>query len=65
MEKFTFGTEVEDTVTGYAGTITARIEYANGDEDQYLVENIDDTGRPISQWVVESRLMPYVEGDEE
>lgn len=65
MTSFRFGDIVVDTVTEYVGEITARIEYANGDENQYKVESIDSTGRPIEAWIQESRLMPYEDEAEE
>ncbi len=48
---------VEDVVTGYKGYITAKCEYYDKKEIQYLVENIDTTGRPIEEWIEASRLM--------
>ena len=45
-----FNKQVEDTVTGYVGTVTAYAEYADGRE-LLLVESIDTTGRPIEWWL--------------
>ena len=53
--KYNLGTMVKDAVTGYGGRITALAVYLTG-EIQYLVENVDNTGRPIEQWVNEQRL---------
>ena len=58
MQKFWFnlGETVKDINTGYHGRITARCEYIT-DKRNYLVENIDTTGRPIEHWVEEERLI--------
>lgn len=53
---FSLGDTVKDTNTGYHGKITARCEYIT-DKRNYLVENIDTTGRPIEHWVEEERLI--------
>lgn len=56
MFNFSLDEQVEDTVTGFRGTITARAEYLNS-PNQYLLENLDSTGRPIEYWVIESRIV--------
>lgn len=58
MEQFRFslGETVMDINTDYYGKITARCEYIT-DKRNYLVENIDTTGRPIEHWVEEERLI--------
>ena len=53
---FSLGENVKDVNTGYGGKITARCEYIT-DKRNYLVENVDNTGRPIEQWVEEERLI--------
>ncbi len=53
--KFNLGSMVKDAVTGYGGRVTALAVYLTG-EIQYLIENVDNTGRPIEQWVNEQRL---------
>ena len=58
-QKFEFGQNVTDMVTGYEGEITQVVLYANGDEPQYMVESIDDVGRPVAVWIPEGRLMPF------
>lgn len=57
--KYAFNDIVEDTVTGFVGVVTAHVEYASDDEDQYQVESIDTTGRPVDWWICESRLVPF------
>lgn len=51
-----FGDKVKDMATGYIGRVTAKCDYYNEKPSQYLVENIDTTGRPIEQWVDSTRL---------
>jgi len=53
-EKIQLGAKVKDSVTGFVGTVTARCEYLHHDP-QVLAEGIDTTGRPIEQWIKESR----------
>ena len=57
MFKFELLTHVVDKVTGYDGIITARAEYCYNSSNQYLVENTDNTGRPVDVWVAEDRLV--------
>lgn len=52
---FNLGETVKDVNTSYSGKITTRCEYIT-DKRNYLVENIDTTGRPIEHWVEEERL---------
>ena len=52
---FNLKDKVRDTVTGYEGVITAKAEYISR-ETQYLVESIDNTGRPIEWWEPAGRL---------
>ena len=47
---------VKDIYTSFEGIVTGRCEHATG-ESTYLVESIDTTGRPISEWYNEARLM--------
>lgn len=56
MFRFNLRDKVQDTVTGYTGTVTARAEY-HGDISRYLVESVDTTGRPIQEWISEDRLV--------
>lgn len=51
-----YRTKVKDTVTGYTGEITAVSYYFDRRPRAFLVEGIDDTGRPIEQWVDEHRI---------
>lgn len=49
--------KVMDKVTGYTGKVTAVCGYYGERPTSYLVESVDSTGRPIEQWVDESRLV--------
>lgn len=53
--KYELGQAVRDKITSYSGTVTGRVEYLSG-EPQYLVADMDETGRPIEEWVSEGRL---------
>lgn len=55
-EKYKYGDLVCDTLTGYYGKVTAKCSYYGKKPKQYLVERSDSTGRPVEQWVEESRL---------
>lgn len=55
MFKFELNEKVKDNVSGYKGCITAACKYLNG-SNQYYVESMDNTGRPIGEWEVEGRL---------
>ena len=48
--------KVKDQTTGYEGTVTAVCEYYDG-RISYLVENIDNTGRPVEWWVQSDRIV--------
>ena len=50
MLKFELNQKVKDSVTGFEGVITARVEYAH-EIPQYLVE-----GPKNEKWVAEVRL---------
>ena len=45
-----------DTLTGYSGRVTAKCSYYWKRPKQYLVETNDATGKPVAQWIEESRL---------
>lgn len=53
---FKYGERVRDTVTGYAGKVTAYCDYYGRKPMQFLVEGMDATGRPIEVWCDENRL---------
>ena len=53
---FEYGDHVNDTVTGFSGVVTGFASYYGKQSPQYLVENVDTTGRPIEQWVTANRL---------
>ena len=59
MFKFNLGLQVRDTVTGFVGVITVRAEYKNNQQNRYLLETTDTTGRPIEWWYDEDRLELY------
>lgn len=48
------GSKAVDRITGFSGTVTARIEYMGGDV-QFLVENAFDC-KLQGEWFRESRL---------
>ena len=54
--KFKYAQKVVDTLTKYRGRITGFCFYFGHRPNQYLVESIDSTGRPIETWVEEERL---------
>lgn len=51
-----YRTKVKDVVTGYTGEVTAVGYYFDREPRRFLVEGIDDTGRPIDWWVREDRI---------
>lgn len=54
---FEYGAKVKDLVTGYCGKVTSYWYTYGFNEDKYMVESIDETGRPIEQWVDANRLV--------
>lgn len=44
-------TRMRDVNTGYAGKATGFAMYNNGKNPQFLLQGVDTTGRPISEWV--------------
>lgn len=50
MFKFNLNQIVKDSITGFQGRITARVEYSS-DQAQYYVENEQN-----ERWVAENRL---------
>lgn len=58
---FKYGQEVVDTITGFTGKVTGFCHYYYKEQDQYRVEGIDNTGRPIEDWITVYRLKPLVE----
>ena len=52
----TYRTKVKDVVTGYTGEVTAVGYYFERKPRTFLVEGIDNTGRPIEWWVEEHRI---------
>lgn len=51
-----YRTKVRDIVTGYTGEVTAVGYYFERKPRTFLVEGIDNTGRPIEWWVEEYRI---------
>ena len=50
------GDNVKDTITGFAGVVTAKTEYLFG-SPRMLVEAIpEDGGKPVSEWFEMARL---------
>lgn len=62
--RFEYGDKVCDTLTGYEGRITAICSYYGTKPDQYLLESIDSTGRPVDWWIEEERLEAVKESEE-
>lgn len=54
--EFNYGDIVSDCITGYTGKVTAYAHYYGKEPDRYMVEGIDTTGRPISDWYEAHRL---------
>lgn len=50
MFKFSLKQKVKDSLTGFEGMITARVDYLH-EESQYYVESKEN-----SKWIVEERL---------
>ena len=60
--EFDLGTRVKDRVTGYEGTITARIEYLNGCL-QYCVEaKLDKEGKIQKHQYVDEGQLKFIAG---
>ncbi len=55
MGTIRLGMYVRDDITGFKGPVTAKTEYLNR-EPCYLIESVDNTGRPIEWWIDENRL---------
>ena len=55
-ETIGYRTKVKDVVTGYIGEVTAVGYYFEHKPRTFLVEGIDNTGRPIEWWVEEYRI---------
>ena len=51
-----YGARVYDDITQYEGKVTAFCHYYGKQPDQYLVEGIDQTRRPVSMWVSADRI---------
>lgn len=54
---FKLGVKVTDSVTGFSGTITARVEYLNGCRQYGVAPRISNDGKkPDSEYFDEERL---------
>ena len=49
---------VMDIVTRYQGKVTAVCHQFDNRRTLYIVESVDDTGRPVKEWFDEDRLVP-------
>ena len=57
MSEITLGTRVADSITGFTGTSTSRIEYLEGSPQIEVEASVKEGGEPIkSQWFEEARL---------
>lgn len=63
MQKFEFGIEVKDVITGFKGVVGGHARYITGC-DQYLVQpkSKDGSSYPDSAWVDEGRLKVVKKG---
>ena len=52
---------VMDIVTRYQGKVTAVCHQFDTWRTLYIVENVDDAGRPIREWFDEERAVPRPE----
>lgn len=55
--KFNNGDQVAVFKSGETGDVIARAEYANGNENQYLVRYVAGDGRSVESWWAESALV--------
>ena len=65
MRRFEFGEVVEDMITGFEGTVTARVQYSHAREDEYKVEKMDSLRGHAEAWIPESRLTEYIAEEDE
>jgi hypothetical protein len=52
---------VMDIVTRYQGKVTAVCHQFDSKRTLYIVESVDDTGRPVKEWFDEERAVPRLE----
>lgn len=55
MEEFPLGTRAKDRITGFVGTITARIEYFDSSPKVQLEELVD--GKVATEWFDIARIV--------
>jgi hypothetical protein len=56
-DKFTFGKEYRDTITGFKGFCTGRCEYVSGCNQVLLMPAVDKDGKAVDgHWIDEDRL---------
>lgn len=55
MTKIKIGVKVRDTVTGYTGTATKRLEELHA-TPQIAIQRLDGHGTPEERWFVEPRV---------
>lgn len=51
-----YGTKVTDIVTGCSGVVTAACHYYDKHPNRYLIEGVDNNGRPYEDWFDANRL---------
>jgi len=64
MFKFDLGSRVRDKITGYVGTIVARIEYLNGCKRYSVQAKVKDEKIPEPEWLDEQQLELIEEPEE-
>lgn len=52
------GTQCRDKITGFIGTVTARIEYLFGSTQYRIEDEYRSTGEDRTRWLEEGRLEP-------
>jgi len=65
MFKFDLGTKVRDKITGYEGTITARVEHLNGCVRYCIQGKAKDGKIPDGEWIDEQQLELIEEAKED
>jgi hypothetical protein len=57
MNKIEIGEDVEDSITGFSGVLTARCEYLGDSPSLRIESRTQHEGKPVVQWFTESRIV--------